>query len=91
MGLVNWVVPAAGLDARLGEILEQAFHSSRTATAHAKRLLHRSFHEDPRALIEEVLDAQADCMRSWEMAAANHAWEHRRDVRFYPPPAGASS
>jgi enoyl-CoA hydratase/carnithine racemase len=91
MGLVNWVVPAAGLDARLGEIVEQAFHSSRTATAHAKRLLHRSFHEDPRALIEEVLDAQADCMRSWEMAAANRAWEQKRDVRFYPPPAGASS
>jgi enoyl-CoA hydratase/carnithine racemase len=91
MGLVNWVVPAASLDAKLGEIVEHAFHASRTATAHAKRLLHRSFHEDPRALIEAVIDAQADCMRSWEVAAANHAWAHKRDVRFYPPPAGASS
>jgi enoyl-CoA hydratase/carnithine racemase len=87
MGLVNWVVPPAEVEARLAAIVEQSCHASRTATAHAKRLLHRSFHEDPRALIEEVLDAQADCMRSWEMAAANRAWEARRDVRFYPPPA----
>jgi enoyl-CoA hydratase/carnithine racemase len=89
LGLVNWVVPVAELDAKLAQIVEQSFHASRTATAHAKRLLHRSFHEDPRALIEEVLGAQADCMRSWEMEAANRAWASKRDVRFYPPPAAS--
>ena len=87
MGLVNWVTPAAELDARLAEIVEQSFHSSRTATGHAKRLLHESFHRDPRALVEDLIAAQADCMASWELAAANRAWEERRDCRFFPPAA----
>jgi enoyl-CoA hydratase/carnithine racemase len=87
MGLVNWVVPAAGLDAKLGEIVEKAFGASRTATGHAKRLLHASFHANPREMIEEVVRAQQDCMGSWELEAANRAWEaSRQDVRFYPRP-----
>jgi len=85
MGLVNWVVPATQIDAKLGEIVEKAFHASRTATGHAKRLLHLSFHADPRAMIEEVVRAQQDCMGSWEIEAANQAWDvSKTDVRFYP-------
>ena len=88
MGLVNWVVPAAQIDAKLGEIVEKAFHASRTATGHAKRLLHASFHADPRDMIEEIVRAQQDCMGSWEIEAANRAWDvSKKDVRFYPPPA----
>jgi enoyl-CoA hydratase/carnithine racemase len=87
MGLVNWVVPAARLDAKLGEIVEGAFHASRTATGHAKRLLQASFHADPRDMIEEIVRAQQDCMDSWELEAANRAWDaSKKDVRFYPPP-----
>jgi enoyl-CoA hydratase/carnithine racemase len=86
MGLVNWVVPAAEVDAKLGEIVEKAFHASRTATGHAKRLLHASFHTDPRDMIEEIMRAQQDCMTSWEVEAANRAWDAAKaDVRFYPP------
>ncbi len=48
MGLVNWVVPPAHLDRKIEEIVEKAFHASRTATGHAKRLLQASFHTDPR-------------------------------------------
>ena len=89
MGLVNWVVPAEQVDAKLGEIVEKAFHASRTATGHAKRLLHASFHADPRDMIEEVVRAQQDCMGSWEIEAANRAWDaSKKDVRFYPPPPG---
>jgi enoyl-CoA hydratase/carnithine racemase len=88
MGLVNWVVPAAAIDAKLGEIVENAFHASRTATGHAKRLLHASFHTDPREMIEEIMRAQQDCMTSWEVEAANRAWDaSKSDVRFYPPPS----
>jgi len=88
MGLVNWVVPAAQIDAKLGEIVEKAFHASRTATGHAKRLLHASFHADPRAMIDEVVRAQQDCMESWEIEAANRAWDASKgEVRFFPPPA----
>jgi enoyl-CoA hydratase/carnithine racemase len=86
MGLVNWVVAAADVEAKLRAILDRAFHASRTATGHAKRLLHRSFHSDPRALIEEVLRAQADCMGSWEIREANRAWDERRPARYHPPP-----
>lgn len=87
MGLVNWVVPAADLDRALEEIVRKAFATSRTATGHAKRLLHQSFHRDPRSMIEDMLRAQADCMGSWEMAEANRAWDERRQAVFYPPPA----
>jgi enoyl-CoA hydratase/carnithine racemase len=87
MGLVNWVVPAAQIDAKLGEIVEKAFHASRTALGHAKRLLHASFHADPRDMIEEIVRAQQDCMESWEIEAANRAWDaSKKDVRFYPRP-----
>ena len=88
MGLVNWVVPAAQVEAKLREIVEKAYHASRTATGHAKRLLHASFHTDPRDMIEEIMRAQRDCMESWEIEAANRAWDAaKKDARFYPPPA----
>ena len=87
MGLVNWVVPASQIDVKLAEIVEKGFHASRTATGHAKRLLHASFHADPRDMIEEVMRAQRECMDSWEIAAANRAWDaSKKDVRFYPRP-----
>ena len=88
MGLINWVVEPAGVDAALAGIVEKAFHASRTATGHAKRLLHASFHRDPREMIEEVMRAQHECMTSWEMEQANRAWDERREPRFYPPPTG---
>jgi hypothetical protein len=70
--------------------VEKAFHASRTATGHAKRLLHASFHTDPREMIEEVMRAQQACMDSWEIEAANRAWDaSKKDARFYPPPAGS--
>jgi enoyl-CoA hydratase/carnithine racemase len=87
MGLVNWVAAAADLEARLRAIVDKALRASRTATGHAKRLLHRSFHTDPRAMIEDVVRAQNDCMASWEIREANRAWDERREARFYPPPA----
>lgn len=78
IGLVNWVVPPAQLDRRLQEVLARCREASLTATRHTKRLLHRSFHEDPRALIEELVAAQHDCLASPELAEANRAWEARR-------------
>lgn len=87
IGLVNWVVEPAAVDGALAAVVEKAFHSSRTATGHAKRLLHASFHRDPREMIEEVVRTQNECMASWEMEQANRAWDERREPRFYPPPA----
>jgi enoyl-CoA hydratase/carnithine racemase len=90
MGLVNWVAPVEELDSRLAAVIEKTFHASRTATGHAKRLLHASFHTDPRAMIEEVIRAQSDCMASWEIREANRAWDEKREARFYPPPDNVS-
>jgi enoyl-CoA hydratase/carnithine racemase len=86
MGLVNWVAAPDAVDVVLASVVDKACHASRTATAHAKRLLHASFHTDPRDLIEDVLRAQDECMRSGEMEVANRAWVERREARFYPPP-----
>lgn len=87
MGLVNWVVPAAELERELATIAGKALRASRVATGQAKRLLHASFHTDPRAMIEDVMRAQQACMSSWEIEEANRAWDEKREARFFPPPA----
>jgi len=84
MGLVNWVCPAAEIEATLATILAKARTASPTANAHAKRLLQRSFHEDPRSLIEPVLQALHECMASRETAEANRAWQEKREAVFVP-------
>ena len=89
MGLVNWVVPAETFDAELRGVVDRCLAAAPTATRHAKRLLLASFHHDPRALVDEVVEAQMECMRSWEMREANRAWDERREARFFPPPTGA--
>jgi enoyl-CoA hydratase/carnithine racemase len=87
LGLVNWVCPRAEVEATLARLLERLRHQAPTANAHIKRLLHDSFHRDPRALVEDVLDAQRDCMESWETAEANRAWQEKREAVFYPRPS----
>ena len=86
MGLVNWVCAASELDRTLASVIDKARSAAPTATAHTKRLLHESFHRDPRAILEEVLRAQAECVDSWEMDEANRAWREKREARFFPPP-----
>lgn len=86
MGLVNWVCPPADLDRTVSAVVAKAHAASPTATAHTKRLLHESLHEDPRSLIEDVVRSQNECMASWEMTEANRAWQDKREAHFYPPP-----
>src|SRR2546428_702012 len=86
IGLVNWVCAPAELDQTLAAVIAKARGAAPIAIAHTKRLLHESFHHDPRALFEEVLNAQTECVTSWEMDEANRAWHEQREARFYPPP-----
>ncbi len=86
MGLVNWVCPAADLTATVADLLERLRHQAPTANAHIKRLLRDSFHRDPRAILEDVMAAQRDCMASWETAEANRAWQEKREPVFHPRP-----
>jgi enoyl-CoA hydratase/carnithine racemase len=87
IGLVNWVCPAAEREARVASVLERLRHQAPTANAHIKRLLHESFHRDPRAAVEDVMAAQLDCMASWETGEANRAWQDRREPVFHPRPS----
>ena len=85
MGLVNWIAPPAEFDATLARVIGQCREAAPTATRHTKRILHESFHVDPRAAIEDVVRAQMECMGSWEMTEANRAWDEKREARFFPP------
>ena len=91
MGLVNWVCPPAEVDATVARLLERLRHQAPTANAHIKRLLHESFHRDPRASIDDVMAAQLDCMDSWEVAEANRAWQDESEPVFSPRPGRTSN
>jgi enoyl-CoA hydratase/carnithine racemase len=86
IGLVTWVVPGARYDAELRRVVGRCLEAAPTATRHTKRLLQVSFHADPRALVQDLVDAQAECLASWELGEANRAWDERREPRFFPPP-----
>jgi 2-(1,2-epoxy-1,2-dihydrophenyl)acetyl-CoA isomerase len=86
IGLVNWVCAPGEIEARVAAIAAKARRGSPTANAHVKRLLQASFHHDPRAMVEEVAAAQRECLASWELAEANHAWRERREAVFHPRP-----
>jgi len=88
IGLVTRVCAAGELEGTLAAVLERCRAAAPTATAHTKRLLHASFHRDPRELIEELLQRQAECMTSWEMEEANAAWREKRAARFFPRSEG---
>jgi enoyl-CoA hydratase len=86
LGLVNWVCRAADVDATLETLLAKSRGAAPTAVAHTKRLLQESFHADPRSMIEALVEAQRDCMTSWEIDEANRAWREQREAVFSPPP-----
>jgi enoyl-CoA hydratase/carnithine racemase len=88
MGLVNWVCAPDAVDATLAGLVERVRAAAPTATAHTKRLLQASFHSDPRALIEALVEAQRACLDSWELAEANRAWRERREAVYHPRPRG---
>jgi enoyl-CoA hydratase/carnithine racemase len=83
-GLLSRVCAPAALDATVAAVLDRCRGVAPTATAHTKRLLHESFHRDPREAIEDVLRLQAECLASWEVEEANLAWREKREARFFP-------
>src|SRR6266852_3792363 len=83
MGLVNWVCGPGEVDATVDRVIAKVRSAAPTATAHTKRLLHESFHRDPRAMIEAVVGSQNACMASWETAEANRAWREKRPAEYH--------
>ncbi len=84
MGLVNWVCGPGEVDATVDRVIAKVRSAAPTATAHTKRLLHESFHRDPRAMIEAVVGSQNACMATWETAEANRAWREKREADYHP-------
>src|SRR5262249_27230961 len=85
-GLGNWGWDAGDVDRTLAGVIERALRAAPTATGHTKRLLHESFHLDPRGEIEDLVRAQDDCLASWEMTEANRAWQEKREAVFFRTP-----
>jgi isohexenylglutaconyl-CoA hydratase len=83
MGLVNWVCGPGEVEATLDRVIAKVRSAAPTATAHTKRLLHESFHRDPRAMIEAVVGSQNACMATWETAEANRAWREKRPADYH--------
>jgi enoyl-CoA hydratase/carnithine racemase len=83
IGLVNWVCAPTAVDATLERLAAKVRTGAPTANAHTKRLLHESFHRDPRAMIEEIVRTQNECMASGETAEANRAWQEKREADYY--------
>jgi len=86
MGLVNWVCAPGDLDATVERLIAKVRSAAPTATVHTKRLLHESFHRDPRLMIEEVIRAQNACMATRETAEANRVWREKREAQYHPKP-----
>ena len=86
IGLVTWVCAPGEVDATVARLVDKLRTASPTANAATKRLLHESFHHDPRALIEDVVKTQNECMASWETAEANRAWREKREPVYHPRP-----
>jgi enoyl-CoA hydratase/carnithine racemase len=84
IGLVTRVCAPGDVETALHAMLDELRGQAPTANGHIKRLLHESFHADPRARIEDVLRAQADCMRSPETDEANRAWQEKREPVYHP-------
>jgi len=87
IGLVNWVCAPGAVEAIVERLAAKLRTAAPTATAHTKRLLHESFHRDPRAMIEELVRTQNACMDTWETAEANRAWQDKREANDAAPPA----
>lgn len=90
-GLVHRVVADAELESVVAEFVDKAFHASRTAIAESKRLLHQSFHREPREMVDALIAAEMVCYDSWELKLANTAWSRKEEVRFYPRPERMSA
>jgi enoyl-CoA hydratase/carnithine racemase len=87
MGLVTWVCAPGEVDATVARLIAKVRTAAPTANAHTKRLLHESFHRDPRAMIDEIVRTQLACMATWETAEANRAWREKREADYSTPPA----
>jgi enoyl-CoA hydratase/carnithine racemase len=83
MGLIDWVVPAADLEAITLDIVHSAIRNSATARCAARELLMGSFELDFEAAMARYLVCQQQCLASDEHAQAMAAY-HDSSTKTQP-------
>jgi enoyl-CoA hydratase/carnithine racemase len=74
MGLISEVVAPGDLEQRALDLAEELLAIPFTALRHTKRQINRSFEQNSTTLMEEMVAAQVDCLRSPEHLAVMKAY-----------------
>jgi 2-(1,2-epoxy-1,2-dihydrophenyl)acetyl-CoA isomerase len=82
LGLVNWVVPDAELDARANEIAARLAQGPTAAYARTKALLNATFERPMREQLELEVDGFAACAATHDFAEGVTAFVEKRKPRF---------
>ena len=81
-GLVNWVVPAADLDAEAGRLARRLADGPTRAIGAAKRLLTTSWEHQMERQLQLEAEAFADCALTGDFAEGVNAFVDKRPPRF---------
>ena len=82
IGLVNWVVPAAELDARVATIAKRLASGPTIAFAKTKALMNQSLDLSIEAQLEAEVQAFADCARTSDLREGVMAFVEKRKPNF---------
>ena len=78
MGLIHEVVAPENLEQHVVELAEELLAIPFTALRHTKRQINSAFEQDLTTLMEEMVAAQEDCLRSPEHAAVMASYREAR-------------
>jgi 2-(1,2-epoxy-1,2-dihydrophenyl)acetyl-CoA isomerase len=82
LGLVNWVVPDAELDARADTIAQRLAQGPTLAYARTKALMNATFEQPFHAQLAAEIDGFASCAESKDFAEGVTAFVEKRKPRF---------
>lgn len=81
LGLIDHLVPTAGFETGVAEVLERYLRVPRSAAVASKRLLRRAFEAPWATVYQESQALLAECLASRDVQAAGEAWRQRRAER----------
>lgn len=82
LGLVNWVVPAAELEARVATLAKRLANGPTVAFAKTKALMNQSLDMSIEAQLEAEVHAFADCARTSDIREGVMAFVEKRNPNF---------
>jgi 2-(1,2-epoxy-1,2-dihydrophenyl)acetyl-CoA isomerase len=81
-GLVNWVVPAAELEAKTAELATRLANGPTRAYGNAKKLLYKSIETDFEAQLQAEAEGFADCASGTDFREGVMAFVEKRKANF---------